>query len=61
MDYNDEEVTPAVFVGTVGIPYNILKKYVTKNDEARRTVGASVRMKPLLARDTQICAADILA
>ena len=61
MNYNDEEVTLAVFANTVVIPYNTLKKYVIKNYEASRTVVASVGMKPLLDRYTQMCAADILA
>ena len=60
LDYYDEEVTLSVSNGTISIPYNTLQTYVTKNDEARRTIGASVGMKPLLDRDTQICASNIL-
>ena len=42
LDENDEEVSLAVFSGTVEIPYHPLRKYVTSKNEARRKVGSSV-------------------
>ena len=37
-----------VYAKVVGIPYNTLSKYVTRNDNSQRTVGNQPGKKPLI-------------
>ena len=60
LDDNDEQYGLAQYSNVVKIPYNTLKKYVTEDQQKRRSLGKSVGRGALLQHGDQHFLADVL-